>query len=705
MKREKTKKRKIPCLVVLTVFMLFSIIGVALITVLLIGTISMVSQQLPSLDTVIIPPVKETTKIFSTDGELLADLYLENREYAQLREIPEQLSLAFIAIEDSRFFAHPGVDFKGILRAVSVNLLTGKKEQGASTITQQLVRNIYLSAEKTITRKLKEMILALALEKKYSKEEILEQYLNRIYFGHGNYGVKTATTTYFGKQMKNLTLAECALLAGLPKSPNNLSPYRNPAGALARRRIVLDKMLEFKFINRYQYASARTEPLKLRELTETNFQDYKAPYFVTYIKDQLTSEEGKFQLSSQQVFSEGYKIYTTLDMRIQKLAEDAVKYGMKLQSEQKSNISQMAIVAMEPSTGKILAMVGGVDFGKNQYNRVTQAHRQPGSSFKPFIYTTAVKRGHSMKEIVSDSPACFGIAGSPRYCPHNYDNKYEGSMTFERALYRSRNLPAVKVAYMVGIKNIIETAQEMGVKSRLVPNLSMALGTSEITPLEMVTAYSVIANGGRKIEPNPILKIENSSGANIYEASLRPGEEILDAYVIDQIVPAMEKVIIQGTGTRANIGRPAAGKTGTTSDFKDVWFIGFTPTLAAAVWAGNDNNQPMKKKTTGGAIPAPVWAYFMKAALEDAEIVDFKPKATTLSKTNINEQSQTATGTHQQNTENQASKLRKSQPKTEYIPPETFEFDNQTKEKRKNTEEFELIEPLPNNDIPIEETF
>lgn len=635
------------CFTVMAVFMVIIIVALLTVSAATISLISKYTKELPNLEAVNIPAPKEKTKVYASGGQVIAELYFENREFAHSQEIPDIVKLAFIAIEDERFYKHRGVDVEGLVRIVFLALKTrGRTLQGASTITQQLARHIYLKEyrregsgryEMTVIRKIKEGILAIALEKKYAKDEILAHYLNLISYGHGAYGIKTAAKTFFGKNLGELTLDEAALLAAVINAPSRYSPYYNPTNAINRRNLVLQKMRELHFISPGEFETASSRPLDLAELSGPAHENYKAPYFVTYVIDRLEDDDFDFPIDSKSLFSDGYRIYTTLDLKTNRIAEEAIDFGMKLAAERKANVKQSAIVAIQPQTGRIISMVGGTDFKKSKFNRAWQALRQPGSAFKPFVYITAVRQGYSMESTLLDEKVCYD-AYPEEYCPNNYDHKYQGLVTFHTAMKLSRNIPAVKVGHLVRPENIIKTARDMGIKSPLSPNLSLPLGTSEVTILEMASAYSVLANGGRYVEPVAIERIEDSSGFVLYEKKYRAGRKILEDNTVSRIVPVMQDVIRSGTGTRARIKskngvRPAAGKTGTTSDFRDAWFVGFTPDLVAAVWFGNDDNSPMRnmykgrpvgRGVTGGAIPAPTWGFFMKKALAGRPIRDFK---------------------------------------------------------------------------------
>lgn len=618
-------------------FIVIMIIGILGASAFVINLFSKYTNDLPPAEQLNIPAPIEKTMLYASGGEVIAELYFENREYANAREIPDNIKLAFIAIEDERFYKHKGVDFEGLMR-IGYNLVkTGDTHGGGSTITQQLARHLFLrdymkqggDFEATLPRKVKEWTLAMTLEKKYSKEEILTNYMNLIYFGHSAYGVKSAAKVFFGKNLKDLTLEEAALLAAVPNLPTYYSPFNKPENAKKRRDTVLKKMRELNFITDGEYASASARPIKVVTLHGPAHENYKAPYFVTYVIDTIQEE---LDIPANILFTQGYHVYTTLDLKMNGYAEEALKYGMEIAKERNANVTQGALVSMEPQTGRILTMVGGLDFKTSKFNRAWQALRQPGSSFKPFVYMTAVKMGYPMESTLIDAPACFH-AIPEQYCPKNYDLKFQGKMTFHQALQRSRNVPAVKVGNLVGLDNVIDTARSLGITTPLSPVPSLPLGTCEVTPLEIVTAYSGIANMGHRVTPVAIDKIVDSNGNVIYEHKYRQGPKVLEDNVIARIIPVMMDVVRAGTGTRAQIGRPQAGKTGTTSDFRDSWFVGFVPQQVTAVWFGNDDNSPLRNMVkgkptglgvTGGSIPAPVWKKFMEKALEGKPVREFQ---------------------------------------------------------------------------------
>lgn len=636
-KSGKKKKSRISCFTVLAFFIVIVTIGILGASAFIINLFSKYTNDLPPAEKLTIPMPIEKTMLYASGGEVIAELYFENREYANAREIPDNIKLAFIAIEDERFYKHKGVDIEGLMRIGYNFARTGDPGGGGSTITQQLARQLYLRDymkdggvfDRTIQRKVKEWTLAMTLERKYSKEEILTNYMNLIYFGHSAYGVKSAAGVFFGKKLKDVTLDEAALLAAVPNLPSFYSPFNRPENAKRRRDTVLMKMRELNFITEGEYKTAVAKPIKVGSLHGPAHENYKAPYFVTYVIDTIQEE---LDIPANILFTQGYHVYTTLDLKMNNYAEEALKYGMQIAKERNANVTQGAIVSMEPQTGRILTMVGGLDFKKSKFNRAWQALRQPGSSFKPFVYITALKKGYPMESAIVDAPACFQ-AFPEQYCPKNYDLKFQGKMTFHQALQRSRNVPAVKIGHLVGIDSIIETAQSLGITSPLNSVPSLPLGTCEVSPLEIVTAYSGIANMGHRVNPVAIDRIVDSNGNVIYEHKYKQGPKVLEDNVVARIIPVMMDVVRAGTGTKAQIGRPQAGKTGTTSDFRDSWFVGFVPQQVTAVWIGNDDNSPLRNMVkgkptglgiTGGSIPAPVWAKFMTKALEGKPVRDFQ---------------------------------------------------------------------------------
>lgn len=555
----------------------------------------------------------ESTKIFSSDGVLLADIYEENREVVPIGDIPKDLQNATVAIEDERFYKHPGVDLQGIARAFYQNIRRGHMAQGGSTLTQQLARNIYLSREKSISRKLKEILLALELERNYSKEQILELYMNQIYYGSGSYGVQTASRVYFGKDVKDLTLAESALLAGLPQKPSSYSPYQDTDEAISRRNIVLNHMAVLGYITTAQRDEAKHERLHLVGLKPGGLGKYKAPWFVTYIMKELTNKYG-----ADLVYRGGLRVHTTLNYEMQETAEQELRKGVA--AAKSKHVSQGALISIDPETGYIKAMVGGVNpnFTKDQFNRAVQAHRQPGSSFKAFVYTAAVDNGYDPNYRISNRRITFNGYGTAGWSPRNYDNRYGGMLTMRQAIARSVNVCAVRMADTIGINEVITYARMLGIKSKLDPNLSLALGSAVVTPIEMCSAYGVFAAKGMRAEPIAIIRI-NESDRNDDGALIEENRPLVHQVLSQQTAELMDGmfrgVVTMGTGRSARSVPEARGKTGTTQDDRDAWFVGYTPQLSTTVWVGNDDYSPMRG-VWGGNVCAPTWAAFMRKALE-----------------------------------------------------------------------------------------
>ena len=582
----------------------------------IIGLFASVAKVLPKGEalTNIRPPTP--TRVLASDGSLLGRIYEpdQNRELVPLSRMGK-IADATIDIEDFRFRSHPGIDLWGIARALQKNIITHSSREGASTITQQLARNLYLSREKKITRKLQEMVLALELERRYSKDEILETYLNQVYYGsntHGlqSWGVQMAARNYFNKNAEDLTLPQAALLAGLPKNPAGYNPYRYPKEAIRRRNTVLDNMHRYGHISDEQFKDATSTPLQLApEKPLLDIADSHAPYFVRYI---LNTEMEKIfgQDAKDLKYHYGVDIYTSLDPRMQKVAEETVIDQVK--KNKFRHIDDGALISIDPQTGLIKAMVGGTDFRADQYNIITQGHRQPGSAFKPFDYSTAFLHGYDPDTIVFDKPQHFPNGTGRFWSPKNSDGKYLGAIPLKKALWLSRNCAAAGVAFDVGIKPIIANAHRMGIKYPLDPNLSTALGASVVVPLEICSAYGTLANHGVHNPPGGITRVTTGDGEVLYEYSPRP-ERALPTDIADTMKEMMRGVIERGTGMAARCPFPASGKTGTTNSFHDAWFIGYTDDLVTAVWVGNRGNEPMNH-TFGATVPAPIWKTVMLVA-------------------------------------------------------------------------------------------
>jgi penicillin-binding protein 1A len=560
-----------------------------------------------------------TSRVYSDDNRLIAEFFVENRTPVAFTDIPDMLVKALIATEDTRFYSHHGIDLRGIARALYRNIRARKVVEGGSTLTQQLSKVLFLNPERSYTRKLKEMILALRIEQRYTKQEILSLYLNQIYFGSGAYGVEAAARIYFGKHAKDLNLAECALLAGLPRTPTYYSPFKSPQSALGRRAYVLNRMRADGVISREQAEEAKTAPLPVHAAVKAGGT---APYFIEYVRQKVEERFG-----SSILYSGGLNIYTSLDGDLQKYAEQAVEAGIvNIESRHRHRVRsplQAALFAVEPASGRIRAMVGGRDFGRSQFNRAVQALRQPGSAFKPVIYATALDRGFSASDILDDSPLTIKLDRNKNWTPVNFSHTYQGGVTLRKALTQSLNVPTIRLLQKVGIDETIQFARKLGVKSRLNPYLSLALGSSDMTLAELTSVYAVFANHGIRIGPISILTITDSTGRILYtnDAVPTPAIKPETAYLITDLLKA---VIDQGTGWKAReLGWPAAGKTGTTNDYRDAWFIGYTPNLVTGVWVGYDDQTSIGPRETGARAALPIWLDFMKKALADRAPEDF----------------------------------------------------------------------------------
>ena len=684
------------------------------------------------------------TYIYSDDNALIGHLCLEKKIFIPINNIPKVLQEAFISAEDRNFYNHSGIDFGGIIRAGFKNIFAGRIVQGGSTITQQVARWMFLSKERTMSRKIKEAILAIRLEKKLTKKQILELYLNQIYFGHGAYGVEIAARDYFNKGVSKLNLAESALLAGLPKAPNTYSPVRNPSLAKKRRDYVLERLYEDGKISKQQKENAREEPIILNPY----LADMEAaPYFIDYLGRELQEK-----YSSNNTYDQEIKVYTTLNRRLQRIAIQSLKEGLReldkrqidpqkktafrgplkhLTLEEVGNLEdfdwgfdagivpktgsivtgiidgvnddqvtvkvqrfkgvmksgsmkwafaqgvkqkpadlfsigdvikvrvlklrdkdtlelgleqdplvQGAIAAINPKTGEVKALVGGYDFDKSQFNRAISAKREPGSAFKPIIYLTALKEGYTPASVIIDSPIVFGTSKDDSlWRPENFGNKFYGPTLLRDALIQSRNVCTVKLLKHIGIPPVIENARILGIKSPLEKNLSLALGTSALSLFELTNAYTVFANLGEKIEPTSIRQVKGKTGSQMQrpqskESSLNPGKEqeegagererVFDDDVTFVLVKILEGVVEEGTGKGARVlGFPVAGKTGTTNNYMDAWFIGFTPNLVVGVWVGYDGKKTLGRGETGARAALPIWVRFMREAIKDQPIEDF----------------------------------------------------------------------------------
>jgi penicillin-binding protein 1A len=688
---------------------------------LAVGTVAFVlwreiTAELPPVDQILHyrPPV--TTRIYSDDGTLVGEFYVERRYLVPLETIPQHVRLAFLGAEDADFYQHRGVDPTGIVRALLANVLHGQVVQGGSTITQQVVKQLLLTPERSYERKVKELILALRLETKLSKDDILYLYLNQIYFGGGAYGVAAAAREFFDCGVEDLTIAQAALLAGLPQAPSRYDPQRRPQAAIARQRHVLQRMREQRFITDDQYRAAVAEQLVFAPRRPATY--LAAPWYVEHVRRLLEERYGgtaPYQL--------GLQVYTAVDVNLQRAAEDAVRAGLRdldarqgfrgpvhhvdprkldgflareaatkpldagrargvvvdvrpqglairtaweqgilpvsaltwgtrklpptafkpgdviavtVTEEAVGGASRFALdqepqvegalVAMDPYTGEVKAMVGGYDFRRSQFNRAVQAKRQPGSAFKPLIYSAAIEHGYTPASIVLDAPITLDAGGNqPPWMPRNYENKYYGPTPLRWALARSLNTVTVRLVDAMGIKEVLRSLPRFGLQGPLPRNLSIALGSAEVTPLELVRAYGVFATGGKRFDPIFITRVTDREGNPLEFGNTRPHfERVMNAATAYVITSMLETVVQHGTGRKAGeLGRPVAGKTGTTNDTHDAWFIGYTPDLLAGVWVGFDSERSLGKTETGGHAAAPIWTEFMKKALADRPVIDF----------------------------------------------------------------------------------
>lgn len=560
----------------------------------------------------------ETTHIYDINGKLIASLHGEaNREVIPLDKISPDLKRAVMAIEDSYFYQHKGVNPGAIVRAVRANWNEGRTVEGGSTLTMQLVKNLFLSPKQAFSRKLAESVLSMRVEQIFTKDQILEMYLNQVYWGHNTYGAETAAQSYFGKSAANLNLAESAMMAGLIQAPENLSPFVSLKAAKQRQREVLKRMRDLNWITPDEEAIAVNQPIKLGKIT--SFQSSQIPYVTEAAVQELTRRFGR-----DAILKGGMRVQTTVDTKLQRIAEEVVKQGHESLLSQGVYADQMALVSVDPRTHFVKAMVGGVDYRKSQYNRAIQALRQPGSAFKPFVYYTAFATGkYTPDSTVDDSPVGYPD-GYEMYYPQNYDGSFSGPISIRQALAVSRNVPAVKLGQEVGLNKVIDTVRTIGVRSPIEPVVSLPLGAVDLTPLEMAGAYATFANNGWYSETTFIVQVTDSSGNVLLDNTPKP-QLVLDPWASASLNDVLRGVIEHGTATAAELDRPAAGKTGTTSSERDIWFVGYVPQLATAVWVGNDDYSPIGYGATGGTYVAPIWRNFMSRALQGVPVEQFRP--------------------------------------------------------------------------------
>jgi penicillin-binding protein 1A len=634
---------------ILVLFFVFAAAGVVF------GVVQWLRHDLASPEALLAikPPVK--TVVYDARGRVLHEFFKENRSPVPLRQIPRHLVNATIATEDRSFYQHWGVDLWGIARAAVTDLTHMRIKEGGSTITQLLARNVFLTHERTWTRKLKEAALAIEIERTYTKDQILEMYFNQIYFGEGAYGVEAAAKTYFAKPLRELSLSECALLAGIPANPGLYSPRRRPAAAKARRAKVLRNMVATGAVTQVEFDNAMSAPLGV---TPVRYNNDRAAYFVEMVRLHLDEKYG-----SNAVYEGGLKVYTTLDMDMQQIAERSLEKQLSsLESDLKIKTTmanytpppvavpqgageapvvgpitpylQGALLAVDPRTGYIRALVGGRNWQQSNFNRATQAMRQPGSAFKPFVYTAAMDNGFHPTDVIVDEPVSFPGADGELYQPQNYDHLYRGPVTLRYALQQSINIPAIKLLRKVSTSLVASYARRMGIRSPVGQNLSLALGTSEVTLLELTTAYGVFANRGIRNDPLFVLKVEDKNGNVLEKNSPRP-VEVLSEETASVMTSMLQSVVDHGTGFPARARGftiPAAGKTGTMDNYMDAWFVGYVPSLVCGVWVGFDEKRPIGPGMTGARAALPAWTDFMIGATRGRPVEDFPVPAGTISR-------------------------------------------------------------------------
>ena len=575
---------------------------------------------------------RQTSKLYAADGRFLTELGLERRTLVAVGEIPAVVKAAFLTVEDKRFYEHHGVDYRRVAGSVLINLRARGIAQGFSTITMQLARNVFpdrLTREKTLIRKLREVQVAREIEQAYPKERILELYLNQIYFGNGAYGVETASQRYFGKSVRELNLAEAATLAALPKAPERYNPRRFPDRTVQRRNTIVELMRRASVVNDEDASLARAYPLKLARRADAGDL---APYFVEWVRSQLDEHFGR------QLYEQGLKVYTTVDLDMQSAAERAMErqlraieggsYGpfphptyeqvnQRAASDEEAALStylQGAFVAVDPRSGAVRALVGGRDFDESKFNRATQALRQPGSTFKPIVYATAIHAGKPPSYIVSDEPVSVMQQSGQLWEPQNYDLAFQGPMTMRHGLTLSRNIIAIRVGQELGPEAVIATARDFGLSTEIPPVPSIFIGSAEVYPLEMISAYTTFATLGIRSAPYAIVRVESADGAVLWEPT-PVREQVLTPEETWLMVSMMKDVVLRGTAFQsvwqAGFHHPAAGKTGTTNDGADVWYIGYTADIVAGVWIGFDRPQKIKSNAQGGVLAAPAWTSFM----------------------------------------------------------------------------------------------
>lgn len=588
------------------------LLGFALLLGMITGGVFSRLTRLPDVTQLEGYQPSQVSRILADDGTVVEELFLERREVVSFDRIPERLRQAVIAVEDSRFYSHHGIDLRGVARALIRNIAAGRVIQGGSTITQQLSKVLFFSPERTLLRKIKEAILTLQIEQRYTKDQILNFYLNQIYLGSGCYGVRTASKKYLGKELSKITLAEAALLAGIPKSPGRYSPRTHPAEARKRRDLVLERMAVEGYITQEEMKSAQAEPLPDRPAGDYGSM---APYFVESVVAKVAKRFGR-----EKIYAGGLTLHTTLDARIQQIARKVLVKGLeKIEARRKNPPSvplQGAVVVLNPANGAIQAMVGGRSYAVSQFNRAVQAKRQPGSAFKPVIYAAALQSGRRPSDLLMDLPINYTDANTGKsWTPQNFDRIFRGPVTLRYALEHSLNIPTVRLLQEVGYMPVITLAKKLGIASHLEPYPSLALGTSEVSLLELTTAYAVFAAQGVYSRPHLMTRIEDSKGRLLKE--YRPEKTaVLDEQTAFLITYLLEGVTQSGTGKIArSLNRPVATKTGTTDDYSDAWFIGYTPEFVAGVWVGYDDHRTIGQSETGARAAGPIFVALLQEIL------------------------------------------------------------------------------------------
>jgi penicillin-binding protein 1A len=571
--------------------------------ILVAGIVAWEAAHLPPIQSLEVPKRPPAIQIVGLDGHVLATRGEMGGAAIAIKDLPAYLPEAFIAIEDRRFYSHHGVDPIGVARAIVANLLRRGVSQGGSTLTQQLAKNLFLTQERTFERKIQELVLAIWLERKFTKTQILDLYLNRVYFGSGAYGVEAAAQRYFGKPARHVTVAEAAMLAGLVKSPSRLAPTRNPEGAERRAQLTLVAMADAGFISDETAKAAIAHAPKILKQTPGGSGNYVADWVMDVLNDLVGRVE------------HDVVVETTIDRGLQAAAEKALVEELAQKGE-KFAVTQGAIVALTPE-GAVRALVGGRNYSESQFNRAVVAKRQPGSAFKPFVYLTALERGLTPETVREDRP--IDVKG---WRPENYGREYLGPVTLTRALAQSLNTVSVRLTLEVGAQSVVRTAHRLGIASKLESNASIALGTSEVSLLELASAYAPFANGGIGVSPHVIERVTTTDGKPIYRGRWQNPGRVVEERHVGMMNQMMQETLTSGTAHGAVLaGWQAAGKTGTSQDFRDAWFVGYTAHLVTGVWLGNDDNAPTRK-TTGGGLPVDIWSRFMKSAHQGVPVAE-----------------------------------------------------------------------------------